>query len=458
MNLIEKVKKYIEDNSLISKGDKIVVGVSGGPDSLCLLNILNTLKDEYDLTLIVAHVNHNLRDEAEFEANFVKETSEKLGLKFYLADVNINKLVKEKKKSCEEVAREYRYKFFNEILKENNANKIAVAHNLNDNAETILMNIIRGSGVEGIKGIRSKKDNLIRPLLCASRIEIEEYCSENKLTPMIDKTNFETLYTRNKIRNNIIPMLQEINPDVLSSINRLGDILSEEDEFISEYVDKMYNEILDKTNGIELDKNKFLTFSHGLKRRILRRAISDFKGNLVDISYKSLENATRIISNSKNGDMIKIANGLKVIINYDKIKFIPKIETFDYEYELQIPGNTYIPEIDLVINAEIKKADEVENFIKESNKKFFDIEKTGKKLYVRNRRPGDSFLPNGLNGTKKIKDFFSDLKIPTEERARIPILTNENDIIWVMGFRTSKKFLKDKNTKEVIILNYGKNI
>ena len=161
MNLIEKVKKYIEDNNLISKGDKIVVGVSGGPDSLCLLNILNTLKDEYDLTLIVVHINHNLRDEAEFEANFVKETSEKLGLKFYLADVNINKLVKEKKKSCEEVARECRYKFFNEILKENNANKIAVAHNLNDNAETILMNIIRGSGVEGIKGIRSKKDNLI---------------------------------------------------------------------------------------------------------------------------------------------------------------------------------------------------------------------------------------------------------------------------------------------------------
>jgi tRNA(Ile)-lysidine synthase len=162
---------------------------------------------------------------------------------------------------------------------------------------------------------------------------------------------------------------------------------------------------------------------------------------------------------SKNGNIIKIANNIKIFVNYDVLEFVEKLqEQEEFEYELNIPGKTYIKELDITIYAEVKNAEEVEDFIKNPNKKFFDIEKTGKKLYVRNRRFGDSFSPNGIDGTKKIKDFFSDLKIPTSGRERIPILTNKNDIIWVMGFRTSKKFLKDKNTKEVIILNYGKNI
>jgi len=459
MNLLEKIKQFINVNNLISKGDKIVIGVSGGPDSLCLLHILNEIKQEYELNLVVAHVNHNLREEAKFEADFVEEISNSLGLEFYLANVNIEELSKEKKKSCEEVAREYRYNFFNEIVKKTNATKIAVAHNLNDNAETILMHIIRGSGIEGVKGISVKNNIIIRPLLSTTRDEIEKYCMDNSLTPMIDKTNFETIYTRNKVRNKIIPMLNEINPDVLSSITRLGNILSEEDEFISDYIDKIYNDIKIEEKCTKISKSKFINLRKGLQRRILRKAICEFKGDLIDISYKSLENAISSILTSKNGNIIKIANGIKILVNYDILEFIEKFEkSNEFEYELNVPGETYIKELDILVNAEIKNANEVEDFIKSPNKKFFDIEKTGKKLYVRNRRFGDSILLNGLNGTKKLKDFFSDLKIPTQERNEIPILVNEKDIIWIMGYRTSKKFLKDKNTKEVIILNYGKNI
>ena len=252
-------------------------------------------------------------------------------------------------------------------------------------------------------------------------------------------------------------MLQEINPEILASLNRLGNILTEEDEFISEFVDRIYNDICIEKS--KLNKTKFLELSKGAKCRVLRKAILEFKGNLVDISYSSLQNAINLIMTSKNGNIIKIANNVKIFVNYDVLEFIEKIEEQkDFEYELNIPGKTYIKELDITINAEIKNATEVEDFIKNPNKKFFDIEKTGKKLYVRNRRFGDSFSPNGIEGTKKIKNFFSDLKIPTKERDRIPILANKTDIIWVMGLRTSKKFLKDKNTKEVIILNYGKNI
>jgi len=457
MNLLTKVKQFIKNNNLLAKGDKIVLGVSGGPDSLCLLHILYTLREEYKLSLIVAHVNHNLRAEAKFEADFVEKFAKDLGIEFYLADVDIKALAKAKKKSCEEVAREYRYNFFNEIADKTNANKIAVAHNLNDNAETILMHIVRGSGIEGIKGISAKSNNIIRPLLNAERVEIEQYCIENNLTPMIDKTNFESIYTRNKVRNNLIPLLKEINPEILTSLNRLGNILTEEDEFISSYIDTIYNDICIEKN--KLDKKKMLELPRGIQRRILRKAILEFKGNLVDISYSSLENAINLIMTSKNGSIIKIASNVKIFVNYDVLEFVQKIEeATDFEYELNIPGKTYIEELDITINAEIKNANEVEDFIKSPNKKFFDIEKTGKKLYVRNRRFGDTFAPNGIPGTKKIKDFFSDLKIPTVERNRIPILTNGKEIIWIMGFRTSKKFLKDKNSKEVIILNYGKNI
>jgi len=273
----------------------------------------------------------------------------------------------------------------------------------------------------------------------------------------MDKTNFENIYTRNKVRNTLIPLLKEINPEILASLNRLGNILTEEDEFICEYIDKIYNDICIEKN--KLNKAKFLELPKGAKCRILRKAILEFKGNLVDISYSSLQNAVNLIMTSRNGNIIKIASGIKIFVNYDVLEFVEKLEeSKEFEYELNIPGKTYIEELDIIINAEIKNANEVEDFIKSPNKKFFDIEKTGKKLYVRNRRFGDSFLPNGVNGTKKIKDFFSDLKIPTHERDRIPILTNGKDIIWVMGFRTSKKFLKDKNSKEVIILNYGKNI
>lgn len=459
MDLITKVKKFIENNRLLSKGDKIVLGVSGGPDSLCLLHILYSLKEDYNLTLIVAHVNHNLREEAKFEADFVRDFTNRLKIEFYLADVDIEKLSKEKKKSCEEVAREYRYNFFNEVAKKVSANKIAVAHNLNDNAETILMHIIRGSGIEGIKGISAINNNIIRPLLNTKRVEIEEYCKENNLTPMIDKTNFESIYTRNKVRNKILPMFEEVNPDILNTLTRLGNILIEEDEFISEYADKIYNDIKIEKKDVKLNKIKFVNLPKGLQRRVLRKAICEFRGNLVDVSYKTLENTISTIMTSKNGNMIKVINNVKIFVNYDVLEFFERNEkNINFEYELNIPGKTYIEELDIFVDAEIKNASEVDNIIKEPNKKIFDIEKTGKKLYVRNRRIGDSFLPNGLNGSKKIKDFFSDLKIPTRERDKIPLLANDKDIIWVMGFRTSKKFLKDKKTKEVIILNYGKNV
>lgn len=458
MDLLEKVEKYCITNKLIEKGDRIVVGVSGGPDSLCLLSLLNSLKDKYELRLIVVHINHSLREEADFEENYVKEIATKLNLNFFSKKVDINMLSKERKCSTEEVARNVRYEFFREVLEKTNSNKIAVAHNKNDNAETVLMNIIRGSGNTGVSGIDNKNNDIIRPLICISRNEIEKYCEEKSLTTMIDKTNFETVYTRNKVRNLVIPMLKEINPDIIESLNRFSEIVRDEEEFIEEYAEEIYNKIvIHNEDELYIEKDEFFKLKVGLKRRILRMAIYEFNKSLKDVSFKTVNNAIDEIEHSQNGNIIKIVPGVKIFVQYNKLKFIKeKIEIEDYIYELNIPGRVYLKEINKWITVEVKNAEDVGITEKNPNIHFFDIAKTGKKLYVRNRKNGDYFYPTGMEGKKKLKDFFSDLKL--EKRDEIPIVTNGEEIVWVVGLRSSKKFLKDKSTKEVIIINYGENI
>lgn len=456
MNLIERVKKQ----NLIEYSDKIVVGVSGGPDSLCLLHILIKLREEYALTLFVVHINHSLRAEADAEEEYVRKFCKTFNIKFFSEKVDITSLTKEYKMSTEEIAREVRYNLFNKTLQEVNAKKIAVAHNANDNAETIIMNLLRGCGPEGLIGIDSVNKNIIRPLITIRRNEIEEYCKENELFPMIDKTNFESIYTRNKIRNDIIPYLQKFNPDIITGLNKLGNIVRYEEEFIEEYINEEYGKIKIADNGkVILDKEKFIDLKLGLQRRILRKAVSEFCGSLKNVSFNTADNAISIIKNSRNGNIVKIITNVKIIINYNRLEFFAdREEKKDFIYELNIPGVTYIHELESYVNIEIADADKVPDVIKEKGKKIFDIAKTGKKLYLRNRKNGDYFYPTGMIGTKKIKDFFSDNKIELYKRDRIPIIANEDDIIWVIGMRSSKKFLKDKGTKEVIIINYGENI
>ncbi|MBQ7667828.1 MAG: tRNA lysidine(34) synthetase TilS [Clostridia bacterium] len=454
--MIEKVEEYILKNRLLDKNDKIVVGVSGGPDSLCLLYILYELKEKYNLTLFVAHVNHMIRKEADFEENFVKNTAEKLGLKFYSKKVDVVKESGEAKKSTEEYARKIRYDFFEEILNKENANKIAVAHNQNDNVETILMNLIRGTGLEGLIGIEAKTKNIVRPLLCVPRDEIEAYCKENNLTPMIDKTNFETIYTRNKIRNVIIPNLKEINPNIFNVVTRMSTILKDEEDVIEVVTAEKYKEVV--REGFIIDKDKFNKLDNAIKRRVLRNFILSYRNSLKDISFVSLKNAIDIIEDAQNGDIIKIADDVKLIVNYNEITIKSSKDACDFCYEISAPGKTFIEELGTYIECEIKEASDVSDVIKDKNIKAFDVEKTGKKLYIRNRQVGDYFLPTGMTGKKKIKDFFSDNKILLEDRDKIPLVTCDKGIVWVVGMRSSREFLKDNKTKEVIILKYGKNI
>lgn len=241
--VLNTIKKY----NLIQENDKIVIGVSGGPDSMCLLHILNGLKEKLNFEIVVAHINHMIRKEAEEETQYVKNFCDKLGIKCYIKRIDVIDKSNKEKIGTEEAGRKARYDFFEEVLNIVNANKIATAHNENDNAETVLMNIFRGAGTSGLKGIEPIRDNkYIRPIIECERSEIEEYCRVNKLQPKIDKTNFENVYTRNKIRNVLIPEIKkQFNPNIIESLNKLSILSRQENNFIQEYAKNiMENELI----------------------------------------------------------------------------------------------------------------------------------------------------------------------------------------------------------------------
>lgn len=241
--VLNTIKKY----NLIQENDKIVIGVSGGPDSMCLLHILNGLKEKLNFEIVVAHINHMIRKEAEEETQYVKNFCDKLGIKCYIKRIDVIDKSNKEKIGTEEAGRKARYDFFEEVLNIVNANKIATAHNENDNAETVLMNIFRGAGTSGLKGIEPIRDNkYIRPIIECERSEIEEYCRVNKLQPKIDKTNLENVYTRNKIRNVLIPEIKkEFNPNIIESLNKLSILARQENNFIQEYAKNiMENELI----------------------------------------------------------------------------------------------------------------------------------------------------------------------------------------------------------------------
>ncbi len=244
--LVEDVLETIKKNNLIENGDSIVVGVSGGPDSITLLDILIKLQKEIDFKIIVAHINHMIRKEAIDDQEYVENYCKEKGLPCYVLQEKVEALAKEQKIGTEEAGRNLRYKFFNEILEKTKSNKIATAHTKNDNAETVLMNIIRGSGTAGLKGIQIKRDNkYIRPLLEINREQIEEYCKENNLQPRIDSSNMENIYTRNKIRNLLIPYIKkEFNSEIIEAIDRLSNIAKEENSYLENITNEKYEQML----------------------------------------------------------------------------------------------------------------------------------------------------------------------------------------------------------------------
>lgn len=323
----EKVIDIIKKYNLIENGDKIVIGVSGGPDSITLLNVLLEIKKEnkIDFDMVVCHVNHMIREEAISDEEYVLEFCKKYNIECFVKRIEVEKIAKQEKIGTEEAGRIVRYEFFNEILEKTESNKIATAHTANDNAETVLMNIIRGSGTAGLKGIEAKRDNLIRPLIDYSRDEIEEYCKINNLDPRIDKTNFENIYTRNKVRNMLIPYIKEnFNPNIIEGLNRLSDLSKQENDYLEKQTVKAYKDILieEQKNQIILDLNKFNLQELVIKSRLVLYTINILFGTRSGIEKKHIEDIIKLCSNNIGNKFLIPNKKVKILVKNKKIFFI----------------------------------------------------------------------------------------------------------------------------------------
>lgn len=333
--LKEKVIETIKKHNLIKDRDRIVCGVSGGPDSISMLNILREIKEEklYDFEIFVAHINHGLRENAKIDEKYVLDYCQENGIECFVLNTNIKDISEKEKKGLEETGRIVRYNFFDEIMNKTNSNKIAIAHNMNDNVETILMNIIRGTGLSGLKGIEAKPGKYIRPLIESERGEIEKYCEEEKLNPRHDESNDENIYTRNKIRNIAIPYIKkELNPNFLETITRLSEIAKDDLEYLEcqtklayEYMcleeknitENVYNK--EKEATIILDLKKFNSQNKAIQKRIILYSINKIFGSTKGIEKIHIEDIIKLCNNNIGNKFLTPNKKTKIVIKNKKI-------------------------------------------------------------------------------------------------------------------------------------------
>lgn len=321
--LEQKFLDTIKKNNLIQEGDKIVIGVSGGPDSITLLTCLNKYKEKGKYEIVVAHINHLIRKDSTEDEKFVENVCKEMEIKCYIKREDILKIAKETKRGTEEVGRKIRYDFFDEVAKKEKANKIAIAHNMNDNAETILLNLIRGCGLSGLEGIGAKEYNkYIRPLIDCKREEIEAYCSKYKLNPRIDSTNKENIYKRNKIRNELLPYLKELNPNIIQNLSRLSKIVKNEKEYINSETKKVYNKITKQSLGkIEMELKDFQKLNTALKENLVIYAITKLLGDARNVEKVNIDDIIEMADKNIGNKYMEINKNLKILIKNKKIIF-----------------------------------------------------------------------------------------------------------------------------------------
>lgn len=459
-----KVLSYIKDNELIKSGDKILVALSGGPDSICLLNILFELKEELNINIAAAHLNHLLRgDDAFKDEEYVINICNSMGIQYFVKRVDINNYSREHKLSSEMAGRNVRYDFFQEVLEREGFNKVATAHNANDQAETILFRIMRGTGLEGLGGIKVSRDNkVIRPILCLTREEIEEYIKLKKLNPRIDKTNFEKIYNRNKIRLDILPYMKEnFNKDIVQTLNRMSLIIQKDNQFLERLSLSFYNKYCIEYSDYLIIKEGIFKEEEPIVNRVLRQAVVKYSKSNYDFEMKHIYKISKL-ARGTSGKTVDLPNGIYAENIYGDIYIKNKIrkhEINNVKEEIIINKNNinknivqfYNYTIEFLVIDNFKESDN----LKESDLiKYFDFDKLNNNVSIRNRRDGDKIIPLGMNGKKKLKDIFIDMKIPKEERDNIPIICFDEKVAWIIGIRTSEEYKvtsKSKNILKVVI-------
>jgi tRNA(Ile)-lysidine synthase len=454
---------------MLKPGDSVLVGVSGGPDSVALFHLLLTFAPRFPLRLGVAHLNHCLRqNDSDKDAEFVASLAGGFDIPCYIHKANVRKYQIENKLSLEEAARRVRHTFLNKMAEKNRFNKIALGHHFDDNAELVLMNLFRGSGPLGISGIPPVRDGkIIRPLLQSNRSQIIAFLDQNGLKYISDASNRDTRFLRNRIRHDLIPLLKtSYNPKISQSLNRLASIIRSEEEWIEDVIHPLFEKaaINIQDGRIALSVSILNQIHVAAQRRIIRKAISKIKGNLKRIGLTHIDSAIDLVESGpvygnidlpdririqRKGDVLLFSREKNRLRNADVTS--GRAEMFAFEYRIEKPESIFIKEI----NAHIKFTEMgIENLPDLSrtgqNTGFFDRDALSFPLVLRNFRHGDRFTPLGMTGTQKIKKFFIDKKVPGKERIKCPILLCRGKIIWVAGYRIDESVKVKPTTKNVL--------
>lgn len=461
MDLLHRVRADISRHRMVERGSTVVVAVSGGPDSVALLHVLYLLRSELDLSLHVAHLNHMFRGaEAEADALFVAGLADRYGLPATVESYNVPAYRAEKRLSGQEAAREVRYRFLKETADRVGASRIALAHQADDQAETILLNFLRGAGVAGLKGILPVREGLyIRPLLNIRRHEIEHYCAGRNLLYRRDPSNLKPVYTRNKIRLKLMPLLErEYNPGLVPNLLRLGEICREEDICLEELAERSFQEALvEAAEGLVILRLSVLEETPpALRRRLLRRAWQVLTGDRQNLSFEHTESILGLLAGGATGSRVVLPGNAAAVRAYHNLELTTRGESREvpyFIYSLQVPGATYIPELGRTILADLVDAGpDLEPGCLPPEEALLDYAKLPPRIFVRRRREGDVFQPYGQASAVKLKDFLIKQKVPRAMRDRIPLVSTQDEIIWAGGLRTGEKWKVDKGTTKVLHL------
>ncbi|NLO82549.1 MAG: tRNA lysidine(34) synthetase TilS [Clostridiales bacterium] len=456
--MLVRVLHTIHTHKMLSSGERVLVGLSGGPDSVALLHLLKRFGQTMGLTLFAAHVHHGIRGtEADQDADFVVQLCQQWDVPLFIEKFNVPELAAEMGVTEEEAGRMVRYRFFDQVFEKIDGHKIALGHHRDDQAETILHNILRGTGMRGLKGMEFVRDGkYIRPLLEVSRRDIEKYCRDNGLSFRIDATNRDTGYTRNRIRYQLIPYIQKnFNPNIVDVLVRMGVLIRDEDEFLDHYCREQYERMTvftGQNNEIGLDLKAFLSCHIAVRRRILRMALERLRG-LEGIQANHIDGVINMLSGSATGSELQLPGGVvvykdygHVVLSCDKTMEHP----IEFQYHLNVPGKVIIRETGMEIAARNVQRREV--CFSSPWCIYIDGDVIRGRLRVRKRRKGDRFKPFGMEGVKKLKDYFIDNKIPRRKRDSIPLVTDEHNIIWVVGLQIHQDYRITGNTKNIVEL------
>lgn len=456
------VRRTIEKYSMFSRGDRVVVAVSGGPDSVALLHILDSLKDVYGIKLHAAHLEHGLRgDESVEDMRFVEELAGSLSIPLTTGSEDVGKMAEDEGLSVEAAARKARYEFLDKVMKDTGFKKLATGHNANDQAETILINLMRGTGIAGLSGMKPAMDGrILRPLIEAKRSEIMEYLETKNIAFRTDSSNADTRFDRNRVRSVLIPMIEkEFNPGIVDSLARTASVFSMVYEYFREEVEKSVREAVKTEEGrVTLNLEVFSPYPEIVKLFTFHRILRAMEEDAQVISYDTLSALLNVAEKSRSGSRIDIGSGIVALKEFNRIVIGRDLALYEpYEVQLSVPGKTAVESAGYVYTTEIlKEKPGTGDVYRSGTSAYFDLEELSLPLVARNWREGDKFVPFGLKGNKKVHDVFIDEKVPVSGRTMIPLVCDADGVVWVTGVRRADRARVTDKTSTIVKITYSR--